>query len=204
MVCAICLDDLFSTLAKSDPAASNTLGDDDRIAALSCGHTFHLECTALWRTNSFNMNCPMCNVLHIGPILTLHIECDLDHVADHESDSLGLERLSINDPLRVAESLCNSSLDQADQQAAKYKELEAKAAALKIELNEKSKRFRRKQAIDSSLTRKAIRVESRVKELSTLSERHRANIHGLQNALNLKKQVIADLEKQIREHDAGL
>ncbi|KAJ2062862.1 hypothetical protein GGI17_002147 [Coemansia sp. S146] len=150
------------------------------------------------------MNCPMCNVLHIGPILTLHIECDLDHVADHEADTLSLEGLSIDDPIRIAESLCNLSLDQADQQAAKHKELEAKAAALKVELDEKSKQFWRKQAIASALARKSSRVENRVKELSTLSERHRENINGLQNALNLKQQVITELEKQIHKQETGV
>ncbi|KAJ2041341.1 hypothetical protein GGI03_000353 [Coemansia sp. RSA 2337] len=163
MVCAICLDNLFSTLAMNNPSTTSALGDDNRIAALSCGHTFHLECTTLWRANSLNMNCPMCNVLHIGPFLTLHIECDLKHVTDQDEDTLGLEGLSISDPLRVAESQCNLPLDQADQQATKHRELEAKAAAIKVKLDEKSKRLRRKQAIESALTKKVILVENRVK-----------------------------------------
>ncbi|KAJ2099162.1 hypothetical protein GGI16_004080, partial [Coemansia sp. S142-1] len=97
------------------------------------------------------------------PFLTLHIECDLKHVTDQDEDTLGLEGLSISDPLRVAESQCNLPLDQADQQATKHRELEAKAAAIKVKLDEKSKRLRRKQAIESALTKKVILVENRVK-----------------------------------------
>ncbi|KAJ2838310.1 hypothetical protein FBU31_000952 [Coemansia sp. 'formosensis'] len=204
MVCAICLDNLFNISAEIDTTTSNTLGDDNRIAALSCGHTFHLECTTLWHESSHNMNCPMCNVQHIGSILALHIECDLDHAVDQGMGGLGLERLTISDPLGVAELLCKTSLNLADEQAIKHKELEAKAAALKIELDEKNKRLMRKQAIARFLTNKAIRLESQVKGLNTLTERHRSHLHSLQDALNLKKQVIAELEKKIREHDVGL
>ncbi|KAJ2620095.1 hypothetical protein GGF44_005553 [Coemansia sp. RSA 1694] len=119
MVCVICFGSLFDALAKEDePSTSSTSinnsSNNDRVAALSCGHTFHLECINLWRNSSLNANCPMCNVCHVGSILTLHIECDLDHVTSSEEDDLELGDLTIDSPLRTAESLCNSSLEFAE------------------------------------------------------------------------------------------
>ncbi|KAJ2454164.1 hypothetical protein GGF42_003670 [Coemansia sp. RSA 2424] len=145
----------------------------------------------------------MCNVCHVGSILTLHIECDLDHVMSSEEGDLELGDLTIDSPLRTAESLCNSSLEYAEQQQAKYNDLEAKKKALQAELDTKSSRLKRKLAIAHVLTKKAEHLGSRVKELILLSERHKVHIRGLHAAIELRKQTIAKLESQIREQGAG-
>ncbi|KAJ2493543.1 hypothetical protein IWW37_000409 [Coemansia sp. RSA 2050] len=200
MVCAICLDALFAAPTKSDTVAPFTLGggSSECIVALSCGHTFHLECTELWRASSLNRNCPMCNVEHFGPALLLHIECDLDHVSDRDDSSLGMERLAIGDPLTGAQSLCEASMDLAIMQAAKQKRLEAKAAGMEIELSTKSKRLVKKQGTSLSLARRVGHLEDRVRGLSALSKRHKAQILELQNALSHRKRTIAGLERQVR------
>ncbi|KAJ2335967.1 hypothetical protein GGI00_001086, partial [Coemansia sp. RSA 2681] len=46
----------------------------NRIAALSCGHTFHLECVEEWRSRVASLNCFLCNIRHIGPIIPLFID----------------------------------------------------------------------------------------------------------------------------------
>ncbi|KAJ2773554.1 hypothetical protein GGI18_004702 [Coemansia linderi] len=145
----------------------------------------------------------MCNVEHRGPVVLLQIECDLDHVSDHDDVSVGMERLTIGDPLRAAQSLCEASMDLAVMQAVKLKELETKTAGMEMELGEKGKRLEKKQGMFLSLTKRVGRLEGRVKELSALSKRHRAQIQELQKGLNHIKNDIAVLERQIREMDPG-
>ncbi|KAJ2687355.1 hypothetical protein IWW39_002997 [Coemansia spiralis] len=203
MVCAICLDALFAAPTTSDTVAPMMPSGGERIVTLSCGHTFHLECTELWRASSLNANCPMCNVEHRGPVVLLQIECDLDHVSDHDDVSMGMERLTIGDPLRAAQSLCEASMDLAVMQAVELKELETKTAGMEMELGEKSKRLEKKQGMFLSLTKRVGKLEGRVKELSALSKRHRAQIQELQKGLNHIKNDIAVLERQIRGMDPG-
>ncbi|KAJ2326611.1 hypothetical protein GGI00_004697 [Coemansia sp. RSA 2681] len=186
MVCVLCYDLLFGSLARDDQASSR------RIAALSCGHTFHLECITLWCAESAYTACPKCNVRDAGPILALHVERDLDHVAYDESSGLATDS-----PLQAAELLCNSSLDSAEQQEIRYKELEAKTAALQTKLDETNGQLKRVQTDTGALYKNLARLGDREKELSTLSERHKASIHGLHSALELGKQTIARLEETI-------
>ncbi|KAJ2743244.1 hypothetical protein GGI20_003902 [Coemansia sp. BCRC 34301] len=171
---------------------------NNSVAALSCGHTFCLECIDLWRNSSANANCPMCNIAHSGPVLALHIECDLVHATDTQNDDLGLGNLTI------AEMVCNSSLDFAEQQKAKYKELEAKVKTLETELDEKSKRLERKKRITRSVANKVARLEEREKEMALISERHKGHIRGLQVGLERKKQTVAALKFQVNRRAAGL
>ncbi|KAJ2899451.1 hypothetical protein IWW38_000972 [Coemansia aciculifera] len=208
MVCAICFGSLFDSASYDESDARDNNNDNtdtvSQVAALSCGHTFHLECINLWLTSGggINMNCPMCNVDHVGSVLALHIECDLEHVVSDITDDLGLGNLAISDPLRDAESLCNSSLDLAEQQQAKYAALQAKARTLQVELNQKKKQLQHKLAVTKGVTKKAERLEDQAKELVLLSERHKVHILSLQRALDLKKQDIAGLEDQIRNNAA--
>ncbi|KAJ1822279.1 hypothetical protein GGH91_001852 [Coemansia sp. RSA 2671] len=190
MVCVLCYDFLFDSLVRDAPSTSKIR----RVAALSCGHTFHLECITTCLNNALNTNCPVCNAAHAGSILTLHIECDRDHIAS--------DRRTYDNPLREAQLLCNSSLDSAEQQEARCKVLEAKMAALQMELDEKAKPLKEIKAKLAGLYKKIAFLESQEKELSTLADRHKVNIQGLQGALELKNQAIARLKKKIGEQEA--
>ncbi|KAJ2015155.1 hypothetical protein GGI14_004445 [Coemansia sp. S680] len=190
MVCTLCYDLLFGFLVDGVPSTSNT----GRIAALSCGHTFHFDCVALWLYNSVNKECPVCKAYHSGPILKLHIECDLDHVAN------GL----IDDQLWAAELLCNLSLDSAEQQEVEYRELETKMAALQVKLDETTGPLKTMEAKLRALHKKMALLETREKELSTLSARHKVNIQGLNGALELKDRNIARLKVKLSERVAKL
>ncbi|KAJ2764147.1 hypothetical protein GGI18_006513, partial [Coemansia linderi] len=54
----------------------------------------------------------------------------------------------------------------------------------------------------AGLYKKIAFLESQEKELSTLADRHKVNIQGLQGALELKNQAIARLKKKIGEQEA--
>ncbi|KAJ2070360.1 hypothetical protein GGH13_004082 [Coemansia sp. S155-1] len=136
----------------------------------------------------------MCKTYHSGPILKLHIECDLNHVANRFTD----------DQLRVAELLCNSSLDSAEQQEVQYRELETKMAALQIKLDETTGPLKTTEAKLRALYKKIALLEAQEKELSTLSVRHKVNIQGLNGALELKDRTIASLKAKLSERVAKL
>ncbi|KAJ2840296.1 hypothetical protein FBU31_000532 [Coemansia sp. 'formosensis'] len=192
MVCILCYDYLFGSLVTDIPGTNTTR----RVGALSCGHTFHLECIASWLEDVLNTRCPVCSVNHNGTILPLRIECDLDHVAN--------DKQVIGDKLKTAELLCNSSLDSAEQQEALYRDLETKAADLQIKLDEKRVPLKRMQATLTELSKKIKSLENQEKELSALSARHKANIQGLQSALELKDKTIARLKQKISEQSTEL
>ncbi|KAJ2491210.1 hypothetical protein IWW37_002462 [Coemansia sp. RSA 2050] len=190
MVCILCYGYLFGSLVRDIPSASKI----SRVAALACGHTFHLECITMCLNNAVNARCPVCNAPHAGSILTLHIECDRDHIAN--------DKHTYGDPLGEAKRLCNPSLDSAEQQEVRFKRLEAKTAALQMELDEKAKPLKEIQAKLKGLYKKVAFLEGQEKELSTLAERHKVNIQGLQGALELKNRTIARLKKRISEQEA--
>ncbi|KAJ2890668.1 hypothetical protein IWW38_004007 [Coemansia aciculifera] len=136
MVCIICYDLLFGSFARDEPGSSDAQGKRRRIAALSCGHTFHLECIGLQVDPYTFVTCPKCKLRNTGPILTLHTDCDMEHVVYGSG-------ISAENRLLHAELLCNSSLDSAEQQEAKYKALEASIARLQAKLDETSAAFKK-------------------------------------------------------------
>ncbi|KAJ2871506.1 hypothetical protein GGH93_004763 [Coemansia aciculifera] len=192
MVCVICCDLLFRTLAGDEPSTSSVPTNNNQIAALTCGHTFHLECITSWHSHDDNMSCPLCKARHFGPILQLHIECDRKHVADKECGNLGRNRLFINDQATAAE-----------QQESKYNELEATVAALQMKLDEKTDLIKKWKKSESRIYVRLARLDKLEDKLNVLSEAHKAHIRCLLNKLDLKKRTIAELEKRIREKDAG-
>ncbi|KAJ2790629.1 hypothetical protein GGI18_001674, partial [Coemansia linderi] len=59
------------------------------IAALSCGHAFHLVCITLWQNRETDTVCPRCSSSHLGLILVLHTESgELDH-HDNAGEAIG-------------------------------------------------------------------------------------------------------------------
>ncbi|KAJ2058009.1 hypothetical protein GGH13_007213 [Coemansia sp. S155-1] len=187
MVCVICCDFLFRTLAGNEPSTSSTPTSNNQIAALRCGHTFHLECITSWHSHDNNMSCPLCKARHFGPILKLQIGCDRKHVADQECDDLRFGRLSINNQVRTTE-----------QRESKYNELEADVPALQTELDKKDDLLKKRKESDSKIYLRLARLDKQEEELSALSVAHKAHIRCLINSLDQKKQTIAELEKRIQ------
>ncbi|KAJ2062156.1 hypothetical protein GGI17_002616 [Coemansia sp. S146] len=190
MVCVICCDLLFRALAKDEPSTSSVPTNYNRIAALTCGHTFHLECITSWHSHDDNTSCPLCKARHFGPILQLQIECDRKHVTDQKCGNLGCDRFSINDQATAAE-----------QQESKYNELEATVAALHMKLDEKNDLLKKWKNSESNIYVRLARLDKLEDKLSVRSETHKAHIRCLLNKLDLKKQTIVELGKRIREKD---
>ncbi|KAJ2873374.1 hypothetical protein GGH93_003274 [Coemansia aciculifera] len=175
MVCVLCRDFLFGFLVKDESGTSNTR----RIAALNCGHTFHLDCITLWLDNDENTKCPMCSAYPVGPILALYIKCDMDHV--------------------VNDKLIDYSLWAIKQQEAYCMELEVKMAALRIKSHENVEPLRKIQARLTEVHKNITLLETQENELSTLSESHRADV---QSSIDLMTQVLSSLQQKNSEQDA--
>ncbi|KAJ2815120.1 hypothetical protein FBU31_007049 [Coemansia sp. 'formosensis'] len=202
MVCVICCDSLFGAL-RDEPDTSSAPASNNRIAALRCGHTFHLECIASWHNHDNGKSCPLCKAQYVGPVLKLHVECDRKHVADHIRGDLGPGKISINDRATAAGPQCDLLLKPARRQELEYEELEAMVAALQIELDENNDLLKGLKESDNGIYVKLARLDKRGNELKSLSLAHKAHIRSLQAALDLKKQIIAELENKIRENEGS-
>ncbi|KAJ2046987.1 hypothetical protein H4S04_004723 [Coemansia sp. S16] len=201
MACAICFDLLFRSSAVNKPNASTTHTSKDRIAALSCGHTFHLECIKSWERRITIMNCPICSVRHVGSILTLFIEPDVEHKStqgDGDKESVGLANDSslgaVNSP-RISLPLY---LDRP--LATRCRKLKEDVAALQM-VNNKCIAWVNKHTTVSSAPQKSeanLEDHQVEDESKTLPGSYKAYICGLQNTLELLKQAIAEMESGIR------
>ncbi|KAJ2746438.1 hypothetical protein GGI20_001356 [Coemansia sp. BCRC 34301] len=185
MVCVICYNSLFGGFSGDEPSAGSTsTSPDKKIAALSCGHTFHLACVTEWLGRAGNRSCPLCKAQQYGPALALEIACHRKHVADEQRGDQGLGELDIRDQTE-------------------YNELEAKVAALQIGLEEMNKTLKNVRLTDDKLYSRLAYLEKRENDPSTLSERHIVHIHNLQTALGLKQQAIVELEDRVHESLPG-
>ncbi|KAJ2012498.1 hypothetical protein GGI06_004135 [Coemansia sp. S85] len=197
MFCAICCDSLFNNVARDKPG----LVDGNQIAALKCGHTFHLDCITSWHSHDSNRSCPLCKARHIGPALLLHIECDKEHVSDQEGKNLEIGKLFISDRAREIGVHCILFLDSAERLESKCDELKSELAVLQIELDGESDHSKDRQASEGAVTEKSAGLEKLANTPSALLAAHKAHIRFVCNSPDFK-ETITDLEKKISESDS--
>ncbi|KAJ2488752.1 hypothetical protein IWW37_004555 [Coemansia sp. RSA 2050] len=155
MVCVLCFR-LFSEGLPNDDNDDSSSGSESTnastIAALSCGHIFHLVCITLWQNRETNTVCPRCNSSHLGLVLVLHTETDeLDLHGDAEEV--------------VSHLSYGTLLNSAKQHASHWQELQKENELLKLVINMKDSRLHEKQTTISDLYKQLAALEYKVKEL---------------------------------------
>ncbi|KAJ2044331.1 hypothetical protein GGI03_004185 [Coemansia sp. RSA 2337] len=134
--------------SSSDSAGNN----GGAIAALSCGHVFHLTCITSWDKRNTDTTCPYCNARHLGLVLVLHIEYHKDHVLNRDCD--------------------DTETNESDQHE-KVKEaitLQKENTLLKLAIDAKDNRLHEKQGIISDLYKELTALEHKVEELELISK----------------------------------
>ncbi|KAJ2840322.1 hypothetical protein FBU31_000514 [Coemansia sp. 'formosensis'] len=194
MVCIICYDTLFCTLVADSPDTATTTDDSNRIAALSCGHTFHLECIKAWATRVPNFSCPICNVRQSGSVIPLFIEFDGENSANGAYISLERGQQCTGDGSTSIEYQNTSARELTECLVAKCKDLEAKTKILETEVYEKNNRVKGGQATIDKLTERVTHLRNRETELVTLSQRHKFRIRKLQATFNALKRRIGRMD----------
>ncbi|KAJ2860564.1 hypothetical protein GGH94_005443 [Coemansia aciculifera] len=146
------------------------------------------------------MNCPMCSVRHVGSIIALYIEPDIEHKPANESGGQESVRPATDSSLRVVKTPRSSLPLYLDKQmATRCRKLKEDVAALQM-VNSKCITWMHKRGTISSapLQYEADMVHQEENEPKTLPGSYKAYICNLQSTLELLKQAIAEMENGIR------
>ncbi|KAJ2056691.1 hypothetical protein GGI17_006060, partial [Coemansia sp. S146] len=160
-----------------NPHAATTHAETFRIAALSCGHTFHLECIKSWETRMAAITCPMCNIRQVGSITPLFIEYD---GASRHNDSLERDEVYSSDSSLHFEYQDKFTADVNSYLTSRCRELQEMVTAIQLEADEKSDRLDKGQATIDELRENVAHLEGRERELMALSRRHKLRMRRLQ------------------------
>ncbi|KAJ1924912.1 hypothetical protein GGI09_000817 [Coemansia sp. S100] len=204
MVCVICFDTLFPTAVEDDSHAANTPAEPSRIAALGCGHTFHLECIKSWETRMAAIACPMCNVPQVGTIIPLFIEYDGDR--DTNRQTSGLEQYDeYNEDAYIYTEYQNKYRKDVNScLATRCKELMELVTALQVVADEKTESLDERQATIDELTERVEHLESRERELMALLRRHKLRMRRLQIMNKILDRNVARMEEAPSDNDVVL
>ncbi|KAJ2024262.1 hypothetical protein IWW57_003806 [Coemansia sp. S610] len=153
MVCVLCFRLLSEGLPDDDDSSSEPENTQaSAIAALSCGHVFHLVCITLWQNRETDTVCPRCSSSHLGLILVLHTESgELDR---HDNAEEAIGQLSYS-----------TLLNSAKQHASNWQELQKENKLLKLVIDMKDSRLHERQTTIGDLYRQLAALEYRVREL---------------------------------------
>ncbi|KAJ2001702.1 hypothetical protein GGI06_005799 [Coemansia sp. S85] len=186
MVCVICFDSLFHTPVEYDPQTTAILTDSSRIAALHCGHTFHLECIRSWEARMGTITCPMCNVPHPGPAIPLLIEYDGERDVNCRSGSREQSQEHPQRPSQVAK--CPSRLTAGT------------AKELRVQVEEVNKCLEELKTKAEGLTLRIGLLEEREEELVAHVKRYKFRMRQMQAKLSVMKNRSASPDSSSSVH----
>ncbi|KAJ2103406.1 hypothetical protein IW146_008879 [Coemansia sp. RSA 922] len=204
MVCVICFDTLFPTAVEDDSHAANTPAEPSRIAALGCGHTFHLECIKSWESRMAAITCPMCNVRQVGTIIPLFIEYDGDRDINHQNSGLEQDDEYNEDAYLYTKYQNKYRKDVNSCLASRCKELMELVTALQVVADEKTESLDERQATIDELTERVEHLESRERELMALLRRHKLRMRRLQIMNKILDRNVARMEEGPSDDDVML
>ncbi|GAB1294667.1 E3 ubiquitin-protein ligase TRAIP [Apodemus speciosus] len=153
------------------------------VAAIHCGHTFHLQCLIQWFETAPSRTCPQCRIQVGKKSIINKLFFDLAQEEESVLDAeflkttrrdIGLSRLPSGSWIRFTPA------SQSRPGAWRENELDS----IKAQLSQKDREKRDSQAIINSLR-------------DTLEERN-ATVESLQNALNKAEMLCSTLKKQMK------
>ncbi|KAJ1912557.1 hypothetical protein GGI13_000746 [Coemansia sp. RSA 455] len=154
--------------SSSDSAGNN----GGAIAALSCGHVFHLTCITSWDKRNTDTTCPYCNARHLGLVLVLHIEYHKDHVLNRDCDDTETNESDQHEKVKEAISQLpyKALLNSVKMHASNWQALQKENTLLKLAIDAKDNRLHEKQGIISDLYKELTALEHKVEELELISK----------------------------------
>ncbi|KAJ2742656.1 hypothetical protein GGI20_004321 [Coemansia sp. BCRC 34301] len=165
MACVICFNPLSDS--ANELGSSSSANDGAPIAALSCGHVFHLPCITLWQKRGTGDSCPFCDSRHLGLVLVLHIEHQNGHVLNKVNGSVE----TANDKADEGDSGClpyKALLNSAALHAANCRDLEKENTVLRMEMDLKDRQLHDEELATRDLYKQMAALEHNLKKVKQI------------------------------------